>query len=326
MDRSVFLPYAQMTGAMIIVGSTVVAGKVISDGFPLFLASTLRFALASALLFPLVLRAEKPFPRIMKRDLFRIVLLSFFGNFLYSIFLLYGLQRTSATESGIILGTAPVVTAALSYVFLHERFGQEKMVGLLLVILGMVIINVSGSAPSGTLHSVTGDFLIGGSVLGEALWTLFGKTISLKVSPLVLAALTTFCGLLFFLPFGIVQAIGFSFQLLPASSWLVVAYYGSVGTVGAYLLWYQGMPKVPASTAGMFVGIMPVSTVIFSSVLLKEPLLWAHILGILCILAALVCITIKRRFRKRRSISSRPKLPSGEENESYEQRDPPKVL
>lgn len=301
MKRRVFLPYAQMTGAMIIVGSTVVAGKVISNGFPLFLASTLRFALASALLFPLVLRAEKPFHQIMKRDLLRIVLLSFFGNFLYSIFLLYGLQRTSATESGIILGTAPVVTATLSYVFLHERFGQKKMVGLLLVILGMVIINVSGSAPFGTLHLVMGDFLIGGSVIGEALWTLFGKTVSVKISPLVLAALTTFCGLLFFLPFGIIQAIGFPFQTLPASGWLVVAYYGSVGTVGAYLLWYQGIPKVPASTVGMFVGIMPVSTVIFSSVLLKEPLLWTQVLGILCVLAALVCITADISFPKPRS-------------------------
>ncbi len=43
----------------------------------------------------------------MKRDLFYIFLLSFFGNFLYSIFLLYGLKLTSASESGIISGPHP---------------------------------------------------------------------------------------------------------------------------------------------------------------------------------------------------------------------------
>src|SRR5260370_37704462 len=102
MKRSAFLPYAQITGAMFIVGSNIVAGKLISNSFPLFLASTLRFALASALFLLLVLRLEKQFPRIMKRDLFGIVLLSFFGNFLYSIFLLYGLKFSSATESAII--------------------------------------------------------------------------------------------------------------------------------------------------------------------------------------------------------------------------------
>jgi drug/metabolite transporter (DMT)-like permease len=126
------------------------------------------------------------------------------------------------------------------------------------------------------------------------------------MSPLVLAALTTFSGFLLFLPFGIVEAISFPFQSLPASSWLVVVYYGSVGTVGAYLLWYQGMPKVSASTAGMFVGIMPVSTVILSYVLLKEPFLWAHVLGILCVLAALVCITIDTGLHKRRSTGGFP--------------------
>jgi drug/metabolite transporter (DMT)-like permease len=308
--KSVFLPYLQLTGAMIIVGSNIIVGKLISTGFPLFLAATLRFALASALLLLLVLRVEKQFPRIMKRDLLAIFLLSFFGNFLYSIFLLYGLKLTSASESGIISGTAPVVTAVLSNIFLRERLGQKKIFGLLLVILGMGIINLSGNAPSGARYSVVGDLLICGSVIGEALWTTLGKTVSPKVSPLVLATLTTFCGFLLFLPFGIVQAIGFPFQSLSASGWLSVLYYGSVGTVGAYLLWYQGIPKVPATTAGVFVGVMPVSTVILSYVLLKEPFLWTQVLGILCVLAALACITIDIRLHKRRSPSPRTRSPS----------------
>lgn len=82
MKRSVFLPYLQITGAMIIVGSNIVAGKLISNDLPVFIASTLRFALASALLLLLVLRVEKQFPQVMKRDMFGIFLLSFFCNFL----------------------------------------------------------------------------------------------------------------------------------------------------------------------------------------------------------------------------------------------------
>ena len=40
MKKSIFLPYLQLTGAMIIVGSNIVVGKLISNGFPLFIAST----------------------------------------------------------------------------------------------------------------------------------------------------------------------------------------------------------------------------------------------------------------------------------------------
>lgn len=318
MKKNVFLPYVQITGAMVIVGSNIVAGKLISDGFPLFLASTLRFALASALLLPLVLRAEKRFPRILKKDLLSIVLLSFFGNFLYSIFLLYGLTLTSATESGIISGTAPVVTALLSFLFLREQIGQRKIAGIFLALLGIVIISLSSDAPSGGQHSLIGDMLIGGSVIGEALWTLLGKTVSPNMSPLVLAALTTFSGFLLFLPFGIVQAIGFPFQTLALSSWLVVVYYGTVGTVGAYLLWYQGMPRVPASTAGMFIGIMPVSALILSYIVLKEPFQWSHIVGMLCVFAALAC-TLSDTVSHRRSSALPSTIPAVlEENEAHQ--------
>lgn len=315
MKRSGIFPFLQISGAMIIVGSDIVAGKLISAGFPVFLASTLRFALASALLLPLVLGIEKRWPRVAKRDLCLILLLSLFGNFLYSIFLLYGLRLTSASEGGMISGTAPIVTAALSYVFLRERPGRKTISGLLLAILGMIVISVGKTASSGGTHSLLGDMLIGGSVIGEALWTILGKTVSRNVSPLALTALTTFSGFLFFLPCGIVQAISFPLQSLPVSNWLIIVYYGSVGTVGAYLLWYQGIPKVPASTAGMFVGIMPVSAVLLSYVFLKEPFQWTHALGIVCVLAALFCLTGKTGPQKRRPTAPPPEMLSMETKE-----------
>jgi drug/metabolite transporter (DMT)-like permease len=126
----------------------------------------------------------------------------------------------------------------------------------------------------------------------EALWTIFGKTASKKMSPLVLASLTTFSGFVMFLPLGIYQSIGFHMTSLSLLDWSTIVYYGAIGTVGAYLLWYQGIPKVPASTAGVFVGLTPVSAVVLSYVVLKEPFEWSHLLGMLCVLAAIVCITL----------------------------------
>ena len=126
----------------------------------------------------------------------------------------------------------------------------------------------------------------------EALWTIFGKTASKKMSPLILASLTTFSGFVMFLPLGIYQSIGFHITSLSPLDWFAIVYYGTIGTVGAYLLWYQGMPKVSASTAGVFVGLTPVSAVVLSYVVLREPFEWSHLLGMLCVLAAIVCITL----------------------------------
>lgn len=297
------LPYLQISGAMTIVGSIFVVGKIIAEHVPLFIATTLRFALASIILLPIVLRSEGKFPVVGKSDLLLVLLLSFTGNFLYSIFMLYGLRLASAAESGIISGTAPVVTAVFSYLFLRERIGYRKALGVVFVIVGIAVINLAGNVIPGAVHSLPGDLLIGGTVVCEALWTIFGKTASNKMSPLVLASLTTFSGFVMFLPLGIYQSIGFHITSLSLLDWSAIVYYGTIGTVGAYLLWYQGMPKLPASTAGVFVGLTPVSAVVLSYVVLKEPFEWSHLLGIFCVLAAIVCITLESPSHKEKSLS-----------------------
>jgi drug/metabolite transporter (DMT)-like permease len=105
---------------MLIVGSIVVVSKVITATFPVFLAAALRFAIASAVLLPVLLKTAHGVPSLRKKDACVLFLQAFAGNFLFSILLLYGLKLTSASESGIILGTVPVVIGLISFLLLRE--------------------------------------------------------------------------------------------------------------------------------------------------------------------------------------------------------------
>jgi drug/metabolite transporter (DMT)-like permease len=58
----------------------------------------------------------------------------------------------------------------------------------------------------------------------------------------------------------------------------------------AFILWFQGVSKVPASTAAVFTGVMPVSAVLFSYVILHQPFSWSHIWGGACVLIGLAFI------------------------------------
>ncbi len=120
MSGKKLMAYLELSSAMIIVGSTVVIGKVITSGFPVFLASGLRFAISSVILLPILLKANNGFPALRRKDVSILFLQSFAGNFLFSIFLLYGLRLTSAAESGIIIGTTSAVIG-LNLVPLSER-------------------------------------------------------------------------------------------------------------------------------------------------------------------------------------------------------------
>src|SRR5713101_9794772 len=118
MSGKKLMAYLELSSAMIIVGSTVVVGKVITSSFPVFLASGLRFAISSIILLPILLKANNGFPAL-RRKVSILFLQSFAGNFLFSIFLLYGLRLTSAAESGIIIGTTSAVIGLISFLFLR---------------------------------------------------------------------------------------------------------------------------------------------------------------------------------------------------------------
>jgi drug/metabolite transporter (DMT)-like permease len=283
--------YIELTGAMVIVGSVIVVSKMITAGFPVFLAAALRFGLASPILLVMVWKSARGFPRVERRDLLVIFLQSLAGNFLYSIFLLYGLKLTSAAESGIISGTVPAIVGVISFLFLRERLSWSKWLGIALVVMGMIVINEVGSGGEHGTGNWLGNLLIVGSAAGEALWTVLSKANSGKVAPLTIACLTSCFGFLLFLPIALCQSIEFNFAAVSLAGWGVIIYYGLVGTVAAYCLWYQGVAKVSAGTAGVFTGIAPVSAVVLSYIVLGEPFAWSHILGGLCVLLAIVLIT-----------------------------------
>ncbi len=165
----------------------------------------------------------------------------------------------------------------------------NKGIALFIATVGVGAISSIGTAPSAghEANPLLGNVLVFGAVIGEALWTILGKTVSGRVTPLTIASLTSCFGLILFSPIAVFQASSFNFASVTPLSWAAVLYYG-LGTVGAYILWYQGVSKVPASTAGVFTGMQPVSAVVLSNVLLKEPMVWSYWVGIVSVLSAIV--------------------------------------
>jgi drug/metabolite transporter (DMT)-like permease len=217
--------------------------------------------------------------------------------FLFSIFLLYGLQYTTATIGSIITSTTPAVTALISVVFLRERLGWNVIAGVLLAMVGILTINSWGTPDTTRADAVyiVGSLLVFGAVVGEALFTIFGKIVAPRVSPLAIATFVSVFGLVLFLPFALVEARTFDFAAVAPVEWIPVIYYGIVVTVIGFFLWYQGVAAVPASTAAVFTGVLPVSAVVLSYTLLDEPFLWAHLVGLGCVLGAIAVMTYGSR-------------------------------
>ncbi|MGN7942236.1 DMT family transporter [Virgibacillus sp. 6R] len=284
-----FVASVKVILAMIIVGSSVVAGKLLAQSFPVFLASELRFLVATIIMIPILIRIEG-FSSIQKREMLILFLQGLFGVFLYSIFMLYGLTFTTAIDAGIITSTIPAVTGGLAFLFLKEKLTKSVSVGILLAVLGTLIINVVGSASDIERGSspIFGNLLIFGAVICEALFIILGKFVSQRVSPLAISTIVSVLGTILFLPLSLYEGAKFNFEGVTMAEWGLILYFGIVVTVIAFILMYQGVSKVPASTVGVLTGVLPISSVILSVLILGEKISFFHFIGISFTLTAIL--------------------------------------
>jgi drug/metabolite transporter (DMT)-like permease len=281
---------------MAIVGSSVVVGKLVVATVPVFVIGGLRFGLAALILIPLVLRRERGLPALTRGDVGVLLAQAFTGIFAFNVLLLYGLTFTSAAESGIVTSTTPAVTAALAVLLLHEPWTGRRAAGIVLAVLGVVALNLDGATGVHERGSqpLLGNLLVLGAVVGEGLFVVCSRVLARRLPPLTVAAGISVLGFLMFVPFALWEARHFDVTLMAGRDWIAIAYYGVVVTVIAFLLWARGVARVPASTAAVFTGVLPISAVTLSYLVLGEPIRAAHLVGAACVVAGIVLVARER--------------------------------
>lgn len=291
-----FQGYIYLALAMTTVGSTVIASKVIASGLPPFTATALRFAVAFPFFLFLMGWTGSRLPRLSGRDWLILVTQAGAGSVGYTTLLISGLSLTSAANAGVIIGTLPVVSAAISILVLGERPQRFLLLAIGLAAAGVFSIVFSPAAGSGSL---AGDMLIFGAVICEGLFILLNKRLGTAIPPLTQSSLMT--------------AIGFVVAGVPAlfehhdigiasqSALLAVVYYALVPTVGGFILWYAGAERVSGAEASLFTAVAPATAVIFAFLVLGEAIGPNQILGIACVLAAVIGLGLASLRRVARS-------------------------
>lgn len=184
--------YLSLTIAMIMVGSSVVAGKVIANDLPIFLANAAILFVASLVLGPIIWAKRSVLRGLKARTWLTLVLQAVTGVFLFRVFLFYGLRYTGAAESGIITSAAPGVIAVLSGLLFKERLSTRARFAVALTVLGVGVLSFRESpAQEHTENILLGNLLILAAVVCEALFTVFAKAASLQVPALLTATTAT---------------------------------------------------------------------------------------------------------------------------------------
>ncbi|WZB73536.1 DMT family transporter [Achromobacter insuavis] len=282
--------YCCLAAAMALVGSTVVASKIIAAGLPPFSATALRFALALPCFALLWKLTGARLPRLGWRDWLLLAAQAIAGSVGYTTLLIAGLQRTSAVDGGVILGTLPLVSAGIAIALLGERPGKATLLAIAVAAAGVWLMTRSGVAQDG--GTLPGNALVLGAVLCEGLFILLHKRLRAPVPPLALSTLMVAIGLAVCLPAALAEAPWT--RPVPVDALLAVAYYALVPTVGGFVLWYAGAERVSGSDAALFTAIAPVSAVLLAALLLGEALSASQLTGMACVLGAVLVLARAR--------------------------------
>lgn len=283
--------------AMSIVGSSVVAGKLVVQSFPIFLANELRFLVAAIILIPLWIKIEG-FSTLNRKELVAVFLQALLGVFLFNVLMLHGLSKTTAMEAGIITGTLPVCTAILSYFILKEKLTRNMGISILLAVVGAIFMNIANySATNHYSTSLLGNLFILGAVFCESLFIIIGKLISYRMSALTVSTMVSLFGVILFFPLAVAESRYFEFEEISAAEWGLVLYFGIVVTVIAFLLMQQGLAVISASWAGVLTSLLPISSMILSSILLDEKITNLQVCGFFLIIAAIYLLSKQKGIR-----------------------------
>ncbi len=202
---------------------------------------------------------------------------------LYFIFEALALQRTSASQAGMITALLPLLVAMGAFLFLRERVSRTTLAGFLLAVVGAVWLSLAGEADDHAPAPLLGNFFEFLAMLCATGYTLLLKHLSTRYSAFVLTAMQAFIGALFFLPLAALT------EPMPASlsplGLGAVFYLGVVVTVGAYGLYNFGVSHLPASQASGFINLIPVFTLIFAVLLLGESLTLVQMLAVALVFA-----------------------------------------
>ncbi|MEJ7900217.1 MAG: DMT family transporter [Thermomicrobiales bacterium] len=289
--QSLLFARGSLALAMTLVGSSVVSAKFMVEQFPIFLGLGIRQVSATLVMLVIVLLVEKKLPRVARRDHGIILLQTITGVVIFNVLMLAGVDRTTAAASGIITSTVPAWIALLSLI-LGERISRLTMIGIGLAMGGVLVVNIAGGDGGSDRASapLLGGVLVMGAVIGEALFTICGKALSGRVTPIANCFMVCVYGSAMFLPVALWQLPGFDFGTVEASGWIALAWSAGPVMIGAFFLWFTGLKVVPASSAAVYTGLIPVSALVCSAIFLGERIGWAHFTGMGFVIAAIILV------------------------------------
>lgn len=280
--------YARLAATAFFWGATWVAGRVaVQEASPLAVASW-RFLLAASVL-GLLLVYRQGWPRWTRREWATVTALGATGIFLYNLCFLYGLQTIEAGRGALVVALTPAVIALADWRLFGAPLPPRKAAGIALAMLGCLLVVTNGDLAAIVRGGIgRGEWLILGCVVLWSAYTFIGRTPSARLTPLAATFGAALTGWAMLTAAALADGSLFALERLSWKGGSAIAFLGLLGTAIAFTWYAEGVHRIGATRAAIFINFVPVCAVLLGAVLLGEVLSPAVISGGALVLAGII--------------------------------------
>jgi drug/metabolite transporter (DMT)-like permease len=224
--------------------------------------------------------------RVTRHDWTIMVILGVFGHFLYQIFFVEGLARTSVANASLIIGCTPLVIALASAALGTDRIQRMHWVGATLSFCGIYLVVGLGARLSD--DSFLGDLLMIGAVACWTVYTLAGRELLTRHSALVVTAYSMVIGTALYVPYSARDLVSTDWSSVVPSVWVGTFASGLLALNVAYVIWYVAVQRLGSARTAVYSNLVPVAALVIAALWLGDPIPLTTAVGAGLVMAGLL--------------------------------------
>lgn len=280
--------------ATLFFSGAFIAGKFSVAEFPVFSLTFFRFLIAAVVLFG-VMEVRGISPRIEKKEIPRIVLLSLLGMVGYHVFFFTALKYTSSVNTSLIAAMNPIITTIMAAIFLKDRLPLKAVGGILTSFIGVTLIVTGGSLQ--VLRDMSfniGDIYMLLGVLSFSIYFIVLKGIVGRIEPMILTFYVFLFCVIMLIPMVIIEKPMTYLPETTSAGWGSLIYMSVFASVGAYLIQQISVKRIGPAKTSLYVNLVPLFSMILAYFILGESVSLSKIGAGLMIIGGVI-ITLKSK-------------------------------
>lgn len=290
-----FLPYLILVIPPLCWAGNFVVGRAVHADVPPAALTFWRWVVATAVLAPFAAADLWRRRARLRGHLGRIALLALTGVVAFQFAVYQGLHTTTAISGTLIIAIIPVAIPLVAFLLEGTRVSLTQAAGIAISFAGVTIIILKGDMAALSGFAFTpGDAWMLVAVIAWSLYSVLirARPTDLPPAPFLLAIVLV--GLVLLVPAYVWEtAVGGGFRPTP-SALLAVGYVGVFASVVAFICWNEGVARIGAARAGLYIHLMPVFAAGLAMLFLGERLHGYHAAGVALIAAGLALSSLSR--------------------------------